>query len=488
VTPYHHYQTHGLALSLAMLLALVQAVNRRSVAWCGVAGMCLGLVYLGKAELFVPALAMAIFAAGALAAASPARVVARQLAVLLASAALTVGIAYLGLRLSMPGELAWLGLRGNWAYLGTGLLADRFYLVGAGLENVAANSRQLARMFAGLALFAAGCAAADRLLPQLRRSAWLCIAAGSGLCLLLIALRGTVPWLIVARALPLVAALICACLWLPALRRYLGFPPKESSAPDARSGRALANASWLPLALWAIYALALLAKMPLKARFGHYGFVLAMPATLLLVAGLVSLLPRALHTRYGGGGLARALAVGAVAASAFVFIASANRFYVHKNFSLGAGADTITVEGAPYARRGLALSHALAALEKLMEADDTLLVYPEGIALNYWLRRSNPSRFNLFLPVELEAFGGDAAMLEQIVRSPPDFVAMVHRPHQEFGVGPFGGDARNGLALMDWIRANYKRVLRVGREPFTGKGFGIVLMQYSGGGSGQQRK
>ncbi|TFG96588.1 MAG: hypothetical protein E4H11_03175, partial [Myxococcales bacterium] len=49
VTPYQHSQTHGVALAIAGTLALAAALRgRRQAAW-GLAGLCLGLVFLTKA-------------------------------------------------------------------------------------------------------------------------------------------------------------------------------------------------------------------------------------------------------------------------------------------------------------------------------------------------------------------------------------------------------------------------------------------------------
>ena len=102
---------------------------------------------------------------------------------------------------------------------------------------------------------------------------------------------------------------------------------------------------------------------------------------------------------------------------------------------------------------------------------------PEGIGLNYWLQRCNPTRFNLFLPAELRAFGGEEAMLEEIREHPPDFVVLMHRDSAEFGVGPFGKDPRNGLRLRQWVDANYVRVEQIGAEPFRDRRFGLVILR-----------
>jgi hypothetical protein len=127
--------------------------------------------------------------------------------------------------------------------------------------------------------------------------------------------------------------------------------------------------------------------------------------------------------------------------------------------------------------RGRVVAAALEELRGLVAPGQTLLALPEGAGLNYWLRREVPTRHLLFLPPELEAFGGEEAILREIARAEPDFVALVHRPTHEFGVGPFGSDPRNGLRLVQWVRAHYQEVARVGAEPFRGRGPGVVILR-----------
>ena len=59
VTPYQHYQTHGVLLTLLMINALVAALDRRLLPNTAIAGFLLGLLFLTKVELFVPAAAAA---------------------------------------------------------------------------------------------------------------------------------------------------------------------------------------------------------------------------------------------------------------------------------------------------------------------------------------------------------------------------------------------------------------------------------------------
>jgi hypothetical protein len=58
---------------------------------------------------------------------------------------------------------------------------------------------------------------------------------------------------------------------------------------------------FVPLATWSIFGFILLAKIILNARIMHYGFVLAMPASLILIMGLVGLVPQMLQKWFDRG-------------------------------------------------------------------------------------------------------------------------------------------------------------------------------------------
>jgi hypothetical protein len=199
-----------------------------------------------------------------------------------------------------------------------------------------------------------------------------------------------------------------------------------------------------------------------------------MPAALLLVAGLVEGVPRALAR--GRGTLARALAAAAVIAALVALLELSNRRYAARDFAVGRGADRLLAERPSASPRPARIAEALARLEKLLPADATLLVLPEGASLNYWLRRRNPSRYLLFLPTEIAAFG-EAEMLRDLERHPPDFVVLAHRQSGEFGVGTFGSDPRNGREILAWVESAYARVVAIGPEPFGREGFGLLILR-----------
>lgn len=445
VTPYHHQQTHGLALTLGMILARVRGRS-------ALAGLCLGGVLLTKAELAVPALA---------AAAASFLWIRRDGAARFAlAAAVPPAVALALLAARMPLEVAVRGVLGNFAHLGGDVWRDPFYARVMGSDDLAGNALAMWARFAGVAGFALAALALDRVSAPLqgrRVPAWLLGALAFGA---LVLWPRSVRWLELARALPLATAAGVALLLVARVRA-------TGAAERERLGTLL---------VWAVWSLTLLGKILLHVRFGHYGFALAMPATLLLVVLLVAWLPQWMARAYGGGQVARALAVAVVAAGMVFGLRLSDRAYDRKTVRVGKGGDGLWAEGPRTGPRAVTVERARARLAELAGADSTLLVLPEGAGLNYWLRLRNPTRYSLFLPTEIQAFGADR-ILADLRRHPPDFVALVQRGHREFGVGPFGRDPRNGRELMRFVDDHYERVERIGAEPFADQGFGIVLLR-----------
>ncbi len=282
VTPYQHAQTHGLALSVAMVLSLAGAIRRPQAGWIALAGVCLGLVFLTKAEIALPAAATAAAGVvlGGMAQPADGRTWTRRAGLFIAAALLPAAAAFALLRLRMPSDVALAGVFGNWAAWDSGVLADRFYARGAGIEDPAGNSARALGMFLAIAAIPVAAWAAEWWgLPRRGHRPW-AIAVGVGVLVALGIAVGGASWLQVPRGLPFTSLAILSGLVVACLRRR--------GDPDALAQRA-------PLVLWAVLSVGLLAKIWLRARIHQYGFVLAMPATLLLVAALVHGLPASLR-------------------------------------------------------------------------------------------------------------------------------------------------------------------------------------------------
>jgi hypothetical protein len=467
VTPYHQAQTHGLLLALGMLLAFERAAATGRARWWLAAGTALGGVFLTKAELFVPAAAVAAAACAARVAGVGWRAgrAPREAAAFAVGALLLPALFASLLFAAMPADEALRGLAGNFAHLGGGIWRDPFYRSGAGLDAPLENGLRVLAGALACAAFALLCAGADRLAAATGRPRALAIAAGLALFAALWLFPRAVDFGAIVRGLPVVAALAAVGFAARAWRRR------------AEPERARAS---LVLALWSLLALGLLGKLGLAPRISQYGFTLAMPATLLLAALAVGVLPGWLRARRGGGQVACALALAALAGFAAFHWRQADRLYARMDFPLGRGADAILAPDPRLHARSQVMADTLAWLERHTAPDSTLLVLPEGVMLNYWLRRENPIRFNLFLPTELEAFGEDR-MLRELEAHPPDTIVLAHRLPEEFGVGPFGEDPRNGRALLAWVRAHYRRAAGFGPEPFGAAGFGTRILVRAAG-------
>jgi len=476
VTPYQHGQTHGLALGLAIVVLCERALRRAGVgaaraggtrvrpggarwpAWeWPAAGGLLGLLSLTKAEMMLPG---AVVLAAALWRSRRARAAGMRLAAATAAAALAPALAWCALARAMPPGQALRGVLGNLPYLGGTLARDPFYLHTAGFDAPLHNAAAMALAALGLAALAAlrGWdadttpralpARADGLRARMRRSTPP-VALGGAVFAALALSPTPLPWAQAARALPLAVVVIGA-------------------ATRARPASVLL----------ACHAFFLLAKLGLHPQLQHYGFALAAPALALTGAALCQSGRRAARL----GDLRSAAVVGVVAAFALASWRDADRVVSQKDMELPTGlasaaaGDAILVAGPRHSPRGAVLERVLRGLDALMPAQATLLVMPEGATLNYWLRRRNPTPWSLYLPTELAAHGGAAAMLPRLRRAAPDYVVLVHRDAREFGTGPFLRDPRNGAAFGDWLRSDYTLLETVGAVPFRGPHFGVQVL------------
>jgi hypothetical protein len=459
VAPHQHGQTHGLVLSLAMIALFASRLRRPRASADWLAGACAGGVLLTQAELAVPAAATALAGLAALRAAAPAaeRPRGRALLRFAAGAALPVAGFAGALLARMPAAVALRGLLGGGADPGAGP-------VPIPLDALAADLWRAVRIASGMGLFAALAYAVDRSLSRRRSGVRWGWAAGIALFLVLLLSGVRVPWTQIGRALPFTTLVACGLL--------------VGIAWNAR-GETERFARIAPLALFSILALGLLAGLGLRPRIAHEGFVLAMPATLLLALGFFHGLPRLRRESASRGALLRGFGTGAVAAGVVFHLAWSNGVYAHKNFAVGEGADAILAEDPSFDPRATRLARALAWMGERLPPGATLVALPEGLSLNYWLRRANPTRHGGFLPVEIRAAGGEAALLAELRAHPPDWVALVDRvSHASV---PFGSDPASGETLLRWVESHYRRELRVGPEPFRGQGFGILVLRRSRG-------
>jgi hypothetical protein len=445
VCPYRHETTHGLILGMLAVACLDVYVRRPSRSLLAAIGLALGLGFLGKPEMFVAAAgAVAAGLACGLWRERPSWREAGVRAAVLAAPAVVIVMAAI---VVLPAG----GVLGPWSAVGSAAYrGSAFYRNSMGLQ--AADAMKLVRASAvWVIVWGAILALALRLPKGAVRG-----AATVLLCLAVPLLLPLTPsfWLDVFRPLPLVVAVIL----MVAVARL------STRRGDGEMARRCSL-----IVTMAVYALLLLGKMAFNVRISQYGFVLAMPATLLLVMAVVDWIPAWVGGRGGGAWTFRAAALVLIAWGVAVPLTVFEAMFARKTHVVGTGSDSFRAGS-----RGPVVTEALAAIAREVRPDQTLLVLPEGLMLNYLSRRVDPSPYAELMPTEVDYYGEDR-VLASFAAHPPDYVALVHKDTSEYGPRFFGRDY--GQKIYTWVRAHYQEVALAGARPFEQERFGILLLK-----------
>jgi len=482
VCPYSHDAVHGLVLSFLTLFLLEKYRSERRAGWLAGAGFCSGLVFLTRSEIFV-ALAVAVISAPGLRfvlslprptlvkrtgrvsasrqrgerdASTPAggnRHSIRSTVTFVLPMLLPVVVAFVALSGAMPLNRALRGTLGAWpATLGTRVSSLRFFRFGMGLEDVATNIRTMLIWSTGyLAVFVPLFILASIMRkPGLYRVAITFLLGTLGAVAMAWAGWEPPPY-DPARPLPFLMALVCVFLvW-----RLISSAPSDTDPAIAG----------LPLC---IFGLALLGKMILLSRITQVGFYLAIPSVLVVVLVLVKWIPSAVDRRGGFGWLFRGAAIGILSGVIITYIHASAGYSARKTETIGVGADQFLGD-----YRGAFANVALEQIQQLMNPQETLVVLPEGVMLNYLSRRVNPTPHTNFMPTEMVIFG-EASMLESLKENPPDWIAFVHKDTSEFGYRFFGVDYAR--SIREWVNQNYRLYITIGAAPLEERRkFGVAL-------------
>ncbi len=192
-----------------------------------------------------------------------------------------------------------------------------------------------------------------------------------------------------------------------------------------------------------------------------YGFVFVVPLYLLLSYVFFEWLPqRGIYSR----STSKLLLV-LIAAVVLQSLGSAHLTYGRKTHRITTG------RGSIYD----ALAGRAAAIETLRQDAPrlhmrSLLVVPEGLALNYLLQLPTPIAYYTFTPPEAAAAVAESQILAELESKRPEWIAFVPRAVTEFGAAGFGIDYDR--RLMAYIRTNYATAKSI-HEP----GFTIVLLR-----------
>jgi hypothetical protein len=229
-----------------------------------------------------------------------------------------------------------------------------------------------------------------------------------------------------------------------------------------------------------VFSGALLLKIVFITRIYGYGFVLAMPATLMVIYVLMSGIPDGLRRRgWVSGAIFRHSVLAVVCVLVSVYAVKSYKHYSIMDYPVGEGGDTIIASGH-YGGKGVDI--LLEQIDKVMAPDEDFIIMPEGVLVNYLSRRKNPTEFMTFLPTDMTIYGEDR-LLSALQASKPDYIILISRDTIEYGVHYLGQGY--GDSIYSFVRSGYSDVVRIGDMSFLenseGKGLGILILKRIGG-------
>ena len=200
-----------------------------------------------------------------------------------------------------------------------------------------------------------------------------------------------------------------------------------------------------------------------------------MPASLMIAAALVHLLPSRLATSLTTRRFLQKVSVILLGIVLTGHVLSALPVLLVKTFSVGEGRDKIVTEKRKMSLRGEGMREALTVIEELIGKEETFTVVPEGVMLNYLARRRSTVPYMNFMPTEFTIFG-QSTILQSFKDDPPDFIIIADKEAAEWGYRYFGHPGY-GENVFRWILDNYQPVKQILNKPLSGQGFGILIVR-----------
>jgi hypothetical protein len=456
LAPYSHEMTHGIALSLLGLWLLVTWSKSPRTRYLSAAGVVLGLLFLTKPEIFLAAVLG--YAAVVWLLAPPdiqAGGAGRRIAAVLAGSAALVWVAALAALASfLPWPEALAHSFGAWPHVvNSNIHQMYFYRWVLGLDD---PPFRVATLIFWL-LLQVLC-----LRYGLKRAFGAERAWNRGdLAMLAVVLAIAAAY---HEAPRYANALAAAPVWL-AVVVVAGWTAMRR-AEDPSQRRSLAAGVAL-----AIFSLVLLAKTPLNTNIFHYGFGLAMPGTMILIAAVFHVAQEV--ERRGGSpwrfALPTLLVWGLVGTIHLLKMGQVVDYYGEAAIQAAGAVGPCTHQDEKET-----FDTILAEIARRSRPDQTVAVWPQGALVNVLSLRRNPTPYIVLLPPEIEMFGEDA-ICRAYQQNPPDFIVLAHCDTRFYGQGWFGADYATNL--WRWMERHYVAVAKAGAEPFKTADFGMVLLQ-----------
>lgn len=465
VCPYSHELTHGVILSFIALLLFMRYIRTGSRALLFTIGLLIGAVLLTKMEVFAaifPSIVLGLIFF-ALIDKTGVKDCVKTAALFLAALLLPLisFLIYFSRHMSLSSAFSAIMMQYN-LLSDNSMTSQKFIMWVTGLDRPAYNFMMLLSA-AGRYVYIFLLIILSAVLTSGLKNKSIKITVKTLILAVVVILIPSMvrktPWMELGRPLPVIMLLFGAYYFI---RIALSIRDRQKAL------------SILPFFVLSLFSFAMLLKIILNSRLYHYGFVLAMPASLLFVMFFTYQMPGYLGKFFGNKLFIRSLNLILILAVISGHVAISRRHYALKTFRFSDGIDTMMTWDPRITPQGPCGRHALAAMGKIMKSGETFVVFPEGVMYNYLSRHDNPTPYYDFKPVATDVWNKE--YYDALRKNPPDYVVLTDRDTSDIGGRYFGRDY--ALDLYAWVTANYKNVYQVG-SPLTGAGYGVSILKRS---------
>jgi len=211
-----------------------------------------------------------------------------------------------------------------------------------------------------------------------------------------------------------------------------------------------ATPQMVSLSVFTFFAFMLMMKLILFVTITGYGFILALPATLLLVVIMLQYLPKLIGDLFNGTEeTVRHIFLVLISVGIFLCVQQSSMAYLTKNIEITNGRDPIISFNPEKSGEGIQFQEALNFVNTQLNPTDTFLVLPEGALLNYLSRKDTGTHY-FKIAVAEEDLWTQESMLEDFKQHPPNYI--IYKRWRGFGAGNLAPK------IFSWVINHYQQV------------------------------
>lgn len=462
VCPYSHEVTYGIFLFFLALTLLRKYLVNQKIIYAALIGFITGFIFLTKVEIFIASFISILSGLMFIFWQIKPLHSRKHLFHFIFFALLPVIAFFIYFSLHMPVAEAFKAIIASYKNIFIGGLTNNiYYLRMSGLNNPAQNIIFMIIKTFNYLLFFVFVGVIAYLFTRFSKKHFgygVVVILSALIILFVVFLFFPINWLDIARPYPVFAVCLLGYLIINLIHK------REDKFFIAK---------YLPFASLVLFSLLLLVKIILHVRFYHYGFALAMPVSLVMLVLFLYYIPLFI-SRWGNKTVAASFAGLFIVLTLLFYLDFTKNVYDMKNYPIAKGRDRFLTYDEKFFNYGPVLTKTLELIDKSMSLQDTFVVMPDGIMLNYLSRRKNPSRYFEFTPNFVEA-NGEENIINDISRNRPSFIILTKKDTSEHGAKYFGADY--ALNIYSWIVSNYDKVISIGDETLTNNEFGITITE-----------